>query len=47
MISMLIYDRMKKELERLKEAAKNQAAHLSEEYWNIMLAQTLKEAGEH
>ena len=47
MISMLIYDRMKKELERLKEAAKNQAAYLSEEYWNIMLAQTLKEVREH
>lgn len=46
MISMLIYDRVKKELERLKEAAKDQAAHLSGEYWNIMLAQTLKEVGE-
>lgn len=47
MISMLIYDRVEKELRKLWEAARYQAAHLSDEYWNIMLAQTLKEAAGH
>lgn len=44
MISMLIYDRVQKELQRLQEAAGYQAAHLSDEYWNILIAQTFKEA---
>lgn len=47
MISMLIYDRMKKELDKLRESAGNQAAYLSDEYWNIMLAQTREEAEVH
>ncbi|MCM1122697.1 MAG: LytTR family transcriptional regulator DNA-binding domain-containing protein [Eubacterium sp.] len=47
MISMLIYDRIKKELDRLRESAGNQAAYLSDEYWNFMLAQTRGEAEEH
>ena len=44
MISMLIYDRMKKELDKLRESAGNQAAYLGDEYWDIMLAQTREEA---
>lgn len=44
MISMLIYDRVKKELQNLDEAVRCQAAHLSDEYWNILLAGTVKEA---
>lgn len=44
MISMLIYDRMQKELQKLQEAARYQAAHLSDEYWNILVAQTFQEA---
>ena len=44
MISMFIYDRIEKELHRLKAAADYQAAYLSDEYWNILLAKTLKEA---
>lgn len=47
MISMIIYDRIKKELDKLRESAGNHAAYLSDEYWNIMLAQTRREAAEH
>lgn len=47
MISMLIYDRMKKELCRLREAVKDQAAHLGDEYWNIMSAGTWQEMAEY
>lgn len=43
MISMLIYDRMERELCQMHEAARSQAAYLSEEYWNIMLAQSRAE----
>ena len=44
MISMLIYDRINKELQKLNEAVRSQAAHLSDEYWNILLARTAGEA---
>lgn len=46
MISMLIYDRIEKELHRLRGAADDQAAYLSDEYWSILLAKTLKEAAQ-
>lgn len=44
MISMLIYDRINKELQKLNEIVRSQAAHLSDEYWNILLTETAKEA---
>lgn len=46
MISMLIYDRIEKELQRLKSAVVDQAAYLSDEYWNILLAKTREEAAQ-
>lgn len=47
MISMLLYDRMEKELYRLREAVKNQAAYLGDEYWNIMSAGTWQDVEEY
>ncbi|MBD5486328.1 MAG: LytTR family transcriptional regulator [Lachnospiraceae bacterium] len=47
MISMLIYDRIKKELDKLRESAGDHAAYLSDEYWNIMPAQTREQAVQH
>lgn len=44
MISMLIYDRIEKELHKLKSAADYQAAYSSDEYWSILLAKTQEEA---
>lgn len=46
MISMLIYDRIEKELHKLKSAADYQAAYSSDEYWNILLAETREEAAQ-
>ncbi|MDE7009326.1 MAG: hypothetical protein K2P07_14405, partial [Lachnospiraceae bacterium] len=43
---MLIYDRIEKELYRLKSAADCQAAYLSDEYWSILLAKTKEEAAQ-
>ncbi len=40
---MLIYDQMERELCRLQESVKSQAAYLSDEQWNIILSRTLGE----
>jgi len=43
MISMIIYDRIEEELCQIRETVRNQAARLSDEYWNIMTARCRKE----
>lgn len=43
MISVIIYDRIERELCQLQKAVRNQAARLSDEYWNIMTACCRKE----
>lgn len=47
MVSMLIYDRMEKELRRLREEVKKQAAYLGDEYWNIMSSGTWQDMEEY
>lgn len=44
---MLIYDRMEKELHRLRAEVKDQAASLGDEYWNIMSAAVRQDMEEY
>lgn len=47
MISMLLYDRMEKELHRLRETVKKQAAYLGDEYWNIISVSNTQDIEEY